>query len=115
MALAVAAVYITVGIGFAPYTRWTNPQHGAWRFASWMICALAYAVQISVERWRLGSSPLATALHCATAAASGGLVLGIAIGRPSAIVAFPLVVGIPAFVVALIVAALFRFTPSGSR
>jgi len=108
LALAVAAVYIAVGIGFAPYTRWTNPQHAAWRFAAWVICALAYAVQISIEQWRFGSSPFFNALHCAIAAALGGLALGIAIGRASAIIAFPFAVGIPAFVVALIISALFR-------
>ena len=86
-----------------------------WRLAAWMISAVVLAVHIAYEYFRLNSSPLITALHTAVAVAIGAFGLAVvanvhelAAGSTYryllalALVAWPLLTGVPAFVVALI-------------
>jgi uncharacterized protein (DUF486 family) len=113
-----AIVYPVVGIVFA----FAASQGMAvfWRLAAWLVCVVAFAVHIWYEHFRLGSPPLRTALHVSLAVALGAFLLAIWInvharwstaGHPRpfvfvALVVFPLVTGVPACVVALIVASL---------
>jgi hypothetical protein len=87
-------------------------------------CAAAYAAHIGYEHFRLINSPRVTALHAAMAVALGALLLavganihdlGAASGyRPRmliALVAWPLLTAVPAFLVALVVAAVLARLP----
>ena len=116
-ALLLGLVYFLVGRGF------TLPANnvGAWRVAAWMVCAIAYAAHIGYEHFRLRNSPRSGALHVAVGVAIGGFALAVA-GmmhslsttssiRPTwllALVLFPAVTAIPAFLGALVAAALLR-------
>jgi hypothetical protein len=97
-----------------------------WRLAAWVVSAAVYAAHIGYEHFRLGNSPRATALHAALAVAVGAFLLAVAatvraVTVPShapyrqyllALVAWPLVTAVPAFLVALAVAALLARLPT---
>lgn len=118
MAMFFAIVYPVVGIVFA----FAASQGMAvfWRLAAWLVCVVAFATHIWYEHFRLWSPPRRTALHVSLAVALGAFLLAVwinvhahwsAAGHPRpfvfvALAAFPLVTGVPAFVVALIVAIL---------
>ena len=93
----------------------------AWRVAAWVASGCVYATHICYEQFALGHSIRSTALHVATAVGAGGLALAIAgmIRSVSitgslqftwllAIVVWPLVTAVPAFVVALPAGAIVR-------
>ena len=109
----IGAVYALVGIVFALPT-----SHGRfWRLAAWVVCGVAFAIHIGHERFRLRSSFFPAALHVALAAMLGafGLAAGAIIrttlsGSTTtqhqrllviALVAWPVIVGVPAFLVSL--------------
>ena len=116
-AALLAAFYATVGITFAfPVTHVRG-----WRVAAWIVSGLAYVAHLLYERYGLRSSTRVAALHVAIAAALGALGLAIgalvnslATGRPpehqrlllAALALWPLITGIPAFVVGLAASAL---------
>lgn len=114
VAMVVAAIYVAAGAGTANGSRFSNPHHLAWRLTAWAISAAAYALQIAYEQRRLRSAPFATALHAALAAAVGGFGLAAAAAIRSAhprawivaLVAWPLIVAVPAFLIAAGVATL---------
>lgn len=125
--ILLGVVYLVVGIAFAaPANSATSNQvRTAWRLAAWVISAVAFASHIGYEHFRLRNSALTTALHTSMAVAVGafGLAvsanvhdLGSASGyRPRmliALVAWPILTAVPAFVVALVVAAGLRLTRS---
>ena len=97
-----------------------------WRLAAWVVSAAVYAAHIGYEHFRLGSSPRATALHAALAVAVGAFLLAVAATVhagtvPShapyrqyllALVVWPLVTAVPAFLVALAVAAVLARLPA---
>ena len=110
--LLVGAVYAIVGITFglpASHAR-------AWRLAAWVVSGVVYAVHVGYERCWLRNSSLSSALHVALGAALGAL--GLAIGAIAhslsvtttsrhqrllliALVAWPVITGVPAFLVGL--------------
>src|SRR5262249_48365476 len=57
-----------------------------WRLAAWGVSGLVYAVHIGYEQYRLGNSPLATALHVAMAVALGAFLLAVGATVHSAMV-----------------------------
>jgi hypothetical protein len=113
--LVVGIVYALAGFIFAALA------HGAvttqMRLAAWAISAAAFAMHIAYEQVRLGSAPVTTAFHTALAVALGAFVLALAATMRAAssssqqhsiaiaLVVWPLITGLPAFVVALIAAA----------
>lgn len=115
-----AIVYPVVGITFAFAA--SQGMVVFWRLAAWLVCVAAFAVHIWYEHFRLQSPPRRAALHISLAVALGAFLLAIwinvharwsAAGHPRpfvfvALVVFPLVTGVPAFVVALIVSFLIR-------
>ena len=120
-AILVGVVYFVVGAGFAALA---NPSGSdqvrfRWRLAAWVISAGVYAAHIGYEHFRLNNSPWATALHAAIAVALGGLLLAVAatvhkMMVPShnpywrflvALAVWPIITGLPAFLVALAAAA----------
>jgi hypothetical protein len=104
--------YAFVGIVFAAPD--TNVK--GWRLAAWVVSAVAYAVHVCYERFRLHASPPSAALHIALAVALGafGLAAGANlhsfwVGSSSehrrllllALGLWPLMTALPAFLVAL--------------
>lgn len=124
--LLVGAFYCTVGIAFGVFAAWSSSNRTvvAWRVASFVVSLVAFAIHIGYEHFRLRNRPLRNASHTSMAVAIGAFALAVAanihsIGVASAnhrllaaaLVIWPVMTGIPAFVVALIAAAglsLFR-------
>ena len=113
-ALLIGVVYFLIGRGFAL----PADQLGVWRLAAWVASAAVAAAHIGYEHFRLNNSPRATALHAAIAVAFGAFALALAANihdlgsasgyRPRmliALVAWPLLTAVPAFLVAFAVAA----------
>jgi len=89
----------------------------AWRFAAWVVSFFIYTTHFRYERARPSSPPRVVALHVATAVAIGAFGLAVAgmmrslttqgSFKPTwllALVLFPAVTAVPAFLVALIAA-----------
>ena len=108
----VGTAYALVGIVFALQSN--NAR--AWRLAAWAVSGVAYAMHVGYECLRLRNSSLVAALHVALAAAFGALGLAVAanihalsVGTTShhqrllvvALVAWPIITGVPAFLVGL--------------
>ena len=110
-AALVALIYPFIGITFA------LPAHGAatrpWRLAAWLVSAVVFAAHVRFEHSRVRDSPSRAALHASAAVAMGAFLLAVWInlhywfaGTPNprtllALLVFPLVTGLPAFVAAL--------------
>ncbi len=88
-----------------------------WRLAAWTASAIAFTTHIGYEHFRLRATPRTAAWHVAAAVALGGLGLAIAANIHAvtanthrllipALVIWPVLTGLPAFVVALVAAAL---------
>jgi hypothetical protein len=119
-ALLVGVVYFLIGKVFA-----LPADHAhAWRLAAWLVSGVAYAAQIAYEHFRLRSSERVTAVHAAIAVAIGAFALALAgmihsmsAGssiRPAwllALVLWPAFTAIPAFLVALMAAAVLARLP----
>jgi hypothetical protein len=130
LAILVGVVYIAVGIGFAALAKGaaSAQMQFTWRLAAWVVSAVAFAIHILYEQFRLRSSPTATALHAALAAALGAFGLAVAANVhrhfvPTsdeharavtlAMVIWPMITALPAFVVALAAAAIVAFRRRG--
>lgn len=118
--ILVGAVYLVPGLIFAALAGAASSQEmrGIWRVSAWGISAVAFGAHIGYEQSRLRSSAKATALHASLAVALGAFGLAVAAivrglvaapGHPRrllvALVAWPLLTGVPAFVVAFVAAA----------
>lgn len=119
-ALLVGVVYLLIGRVFAlpaDHLRW-------WRLAAWVASGGAYAAHIAYEHYRLGSSPRVSAAHVALAVAFGALLLAVAgmvhalvvasALRPTwllALVVWPAVTAIPAFLGALVAGGVLARLP----
>ena len=121
MALLVAIVYPVVGITFAVLDNQSaSSPIRIWRLAAWLVSAAAFGAHLVYEHLRLRNPPLRAALHTSVAVAVGAFVLAVWVNlhglwaasshqsplAPLALVLFPLVTGVPAFVVALVAVAL---------
>ena len=111
-AVLLGVLYAAIGIVFAlPATH-----AKAWRLAAWGVSGVAFIAHIASERFRLRCSPRRAALHVAAGAALGafGLAVGayihaLAVASSSehqrrlllAFLIWPVITGIPAFLVAL--------------
>jgi hypothetical protein len=111
-----AAVGITSGAlaGAAP----SQQMQFFWRLAAFVISAVMFGVHIAYEHFRLRNTTRPTAWHTSAAVAVGGFALALVANihdlvspsgyRPRmliALVAWPLLTGLPAFIVALVIAA----------
>jgi len=119
--LLVGLVYLTAGLCFATLAGWAGSaqMRVAWRLAAWVISAAAFAVHIGYEHVRLRSTPRTTALHVSLGVALGAFALAVAanLHAPAAssqqhshalaraLVLWPALTALPAFLVALVVAA----------
>ena len=125
-AILAGVVYFVVGYGSAALDP-SVPDRArfAWRLAAWAVSAAVFAAHISYEHFRLGDSPRAIALHSAAAVALGAFLLAAAAtvhaatatshapyGRfLLALVLWPIITALPAFLVALVAGALLARLP----
>jgi hypothetical protein len=114
-AILIGVLYCVIGIVFALPSK----QVLMWRLAAWAMSAALYAAHIGYEHFRLRNSFRFTALHVAVAVGIGGFGLAVAATVHSlfvtpnysrwrfvvALVAWPLITAVPAFIVAFAVAA----------
>jgi len=122
-AILIGIVYALIGVFFGV----PNTHVQAWRYAAWIASAIVYATHIYYEYFRQRNSAKATALHVAIAVAIGGLTLAIGAVFHSffvspnysrwrfglALVLWPVLTGLPAFVVALVITVLLNlFRPN---
>jgi hypothetical protein len=111
-------LYPIVGIVFAApaHAAASSEIRLAWRLAAWLICAVVFAGHLGYELFRLHNRPGRSALHVSMAVGFGALVLagwinvqphrtGPSRSRLLALVVFPVVTALPAFLVARITAA----------
>lgn len=118
MVILFAVVYLVVGVAF-PNPPASNKMQFTWRLAAWLICLVAFATHIGLAYFRFQNSPRGTALQTALSVALGAFGLAAAAnihalktgtGSPRllalALVLWPLLTGVPAFVVAFITTAL---------
>jgi hypothetical protein len=123
MVLLFAAAYLVIGIAFAKFSDWagTNAMHLMWRRLAWLVSGVGFTAHIAYGHFRLRNAPRTIAMHASIAAALGACGLAMAANlhewmaassyRPSiaiAIVAWPLLILVPAFVVAMVAAAVLK-------
>jgi hypothetical protein len=124
-AILVGFVYFAAGIIFAALAGATtsSQMRATWRLAAWATSAFAFAAHIRYEYFRLRNSPPMTALHVSTAVALGAFSLAVAANIHArsaasshqwslaiALVAWPVLTAVPAFVVALAATAVLTRT-----
>jgi hypothetical protein len=118
------AVYAAVGIGFGELANLPASEQARfmWRLGAFVASAAVYFAHIWYEHFRLDNSPRTTSLNAGMAVGLGGLFLAIAalahaLTVPThapfrlhliAIVIWPIITGVPAFVVALVLTAALR-------
>jgi vacuolar-type H+-ATPase subunit I/STV1 len=119
-AVLLGGVYLVLGVAFAAFASWaaSNSMRETWNRLGFLASALAFALHIGYEHFRLRHPPLITASHVSLAVALGAFALavnanihGLWVGSQHqrllafALVAWPALTAVPAFVVALIAAA----------
>ena len=120
MVVLFGALYFVFGIAFAAFAGWSasNSMRFTWNRLGFLASAVAFALNIGYEHFRLRNSPLITAWHVSIAVALGAFALavkanvhGFRVGSSNqrllafALVAWPAITAVPAFVVALVAAA----------
>src|SRR5882762_5373047 len=118
--ILLGVTYFVAGIIFSALAGWSasHQMSTTWRLAAWLTSAAAFVAHIWYELFRLRNSPLTTALHASLAAALGAFALAVAANLNAqwtasgnqrllalALAAWPAVTAVPAFVVALVIAA----------
>ena len=114
--LIVAVAYLVSGLVSAALSRAAASSQGreGWRLAAWAISAVIFAAHIGYEHVRLRSTPRTTALHVALAVGLAGFGLAVSASLhghatnhhfpASALLIWPVMTALPAFIVALVVA-----------
>jgi uncharacterized protein (DUF486 family) len=118
--ILLGAVYFVFGVAFAAFAGWSgsNSMRETWNRLGFLASAVAFAVHIGYEHFRLRTSSLITASHVSIAVALGAFALAVSanvhgyrVGTSNqrllafALVAWPAITAVPAFVVALVAAA----------
>jgi len=114
----VGIAYFVVGFVFAALAN-PSVQVRAWRLAAWVASAAVFAAHIGYEHFRLGNPPRAIGLRAAVAVAVGAFLVALAATVHAsvavshapywrfllALVAWPVITAVPAFLVALVAGA----------
>src|SRR6266581_6266104 len=118
--ILVGGLYLAVGIASAALAgaAASNQMRSFWRLSAFVISAVVFAAHIAYEHFRLRNTARPTAWHVSVAVAFGAFALAVAANihdlgsasgyRPRmliALVAWPLLTAVPAFIVARVVAA----------
>jgi len=120
-------VYLVVGVAF-PNPSAANKTQFIWRLGAWLTAVLAFAIHIGIEHFRWHNSPHRAALHVSASVSLGGFALAAAanihalrVGTGNhrllalALVIWPVITGLPAFVVAWAAAAVLARLRSNRR
>ena len=124
-ALLAGTLYLIIGVGFAPLSI---PSVFFWRRMAWIVSAIVYAAHIGYEHFRIRSSRSVSALHVAIGAAIGAFGLATTAVIHSlltgtgnlrllriALLVWPLMTGVPAYLVAFALTAVLARVPCGRR
>ena len=118
--ILVGVLYLAVGIASAALAgaAVSNQMRSFWRLSAFVISGVLFAAHLAYEHFRLRNTARPTAWHASVAVAFGAFGLALAANihdlgsasgyRPRmliALVAWPLLTAVPAFIVALVVAA----------
>ena len=119
-ALLVGVVYFLIGRVFAL----PSDNVGGWRLAAWVVSGAVFAAHIAYEHFRFRNTARLTAWHTSVGVAFGAFALALAANihdlgsasgyRPRmliALIAWPPLTAVPAFLVALAVAAVLARLP----
>jgi hypothetical protein len=119
-------VYFVIGTAFGAFAGWSasNQMRLTWRLLAFFTSGVAFAVHVGYEHFRLGNSPLMTASHASMAVAVGAFALAVGANVHGqwvhsshqralafALVAWPALTAVPAFVVALVAVAIIKRRP----
>ncbi len=120
-ALLAGVVYFVIGRVFAL----PSDHVREWRLAAWVVCGAVFAAHLAYEHFQLRNTARPTAWHASVGVAFGAFALALAANihdlgsatgyRPRmliAVVAWPLLTAVPAFLVALAVAAVLARLPT---
>ena len=122
--LLLGVLYLVIGLAFGAFARWAafNSTPENWNRLAFVACGIAFAIHVGYEHFRLRNSPRITAWHASLAVALGALGLALSANlhdlwspagyRPRmliALIAWPLLTAVPAFIVALVAAAVLNF------
>ena len=114
--ILLGVVYLVIGIAFGALANAaaSHQMLVTWRLAAWIASAVVFAVHVGHELLRMGNSPRTTAIHASAAVALGAFGLAVAANVHAhwaaagnqrlftlALVAWPVLCGVPAFAVAL--------------
>jgi uncharacterized protein (DUF486 family) len=123
MVVLLGAVYFVFGVAFAALagSSGSDAMRANWNRLGFLVSAVAFAFHLGYEHFRLRNSTLITALHVSAAVALGAFALAVRVNvngfrmgagnqglRAFALVAWPAITAVPAFVVAIIASALLR-------
>ncbi len=117
--------YSLVGIAFPNPSSQSQAQQ-IWRLAAWITSVIIFGIQIWYEHFRLHNLPRTIAIHVAISAALGAFGLAVAANIHSlnsitanrallivSLILWPILIGVPAFVVAIIIALILaRIKPT---
>ena len=126
--ILVGVVYLVAGLTFGALAgASSNRMRVAWRLSAWLISGAAFLAHIWHEHFRLRHSPATTAMHASLAVGLGAFGLAVAANIHAqrsgsshqgalalALVAWPVLTAVPAFVVALGAAALLTLRRRGA-
>jgi hypothetical protein len=127
-ATLVGALYLVVGLASSTLAgaAASSRMQFFWRLSAFVISAVVFAAHIAHEHFRLRNTARPTAWHASVAVAIGAFALALAanihdMGSVSgyrsrmliALAAWPLLTAVPAFIVALAVAAVLRVKRQG--
>jgi hypothetical protein len=120
-ALLVGIVYFLIGKLFAL----PSDHLPEWRLAAWVVSGAVFAAHICLEHFRLRNTARTTSWHACVAVGFGGFALALAANihdlgsasgyRPRmliALIAWPLLTAVPAFLLALALAAVLGALPT---
>src|SRR6266498_831352 len=79
MAVPLGAVYFVFGVAFAAFASWSasHSMRVTWNRLGFLASAVAFALHIGYEHFRLRNPPLITASHVSIAVALGAFALAI--------------------------------------
>ncbi len=118
--ILLGAAYFVFGIAFAAFagSAGSNSMRETWNRLGFVASAIAFALHIGYEHFRLRNSTLTIALHVSIAVALGAFALAVSANVHGyragssnqrllafALIAWPALTAIPAFLVALVAAA----------
>ena len=121
LVLLLAVVYLVIGLAFPVFASSAPSSVILWRRLAWLVSGVAFAAHICYEHFRLGSSTRTTATRASMAAAAGACGLAVVanvhgwvVGSSHkgalaiALVGWPLLTAVPAFLVAIVAAAVLN-------